>query len=278
MNRFELDQIPVNEELWNPVMDVIANHASVREFDASRPLPDGVLEMLIGAAQSAPTSSNFQSWSAVAITDPERKKKMQKLCADQEFIGEAPLFIAFCADAFRHKWVTKRQGYPFNSDYLELLLVAVIDSVLACQNAALAAESMGLGCCMVGAIRNHPQEVAELLELPEMVFATVGLAVGYPSPHYEHKVKPRLPQPVVLHKERYSTEGMEKWIEEYDRKMAQTNIYVGRRVHIPGLTPEKEEDTGFYGWCEHTARRMARGNDFRRNLAEFLIKRGFSLK
>ena len=60
--------------------------------------------------------------------------------------------------------------------------------------------------------------------------------------------------------------------------MSKTNIYEGRRVYIPGVTPEPQEDTGHYGWSEHTARRMARGNEFRRALASFLQEHGFSLK
>ena len=120
MNRFDINEIPVNEQLWNSVIEQIANHVSVRAFDSERALPENTLEMLIGAAQSTPTSSNFQSWSAVAIQDPERKEKMMQLCDNQKFIGGAPLFIAFCADASRHKWITERQGYKFNSDYIEL--------------------------------------------------------------------------------------------------------------------------------------------------------------
>ncbi len=276
MDRFTVDQAPLFEALRNPVIDQLTRHASVRSFDSSRALPEGTVEMMMASAQSAPTSSNFQSWSVVVIRDPERIAKMQELCDNQAFIGQAPLFLAFCADSNRHRYVTAKQGYDFGSDYLELLLVSVIDSALAAQNAATAAESMGLGCCMVGAIRNRAREVAEFLELPKGVFATAGLAVGYPT--REVSVKPRLPQSVVVHQEKYATEAMEAGIAEYDARMAQTSIYQGRRINIPGVTPEPEQDTGHYGWVEHTARRMTRGNDFRRDLAPFLKEHGFTLK
>ncbi|GIQ65236.1 NADPH-dependent oxidoreductase [Paenibacillus cisolokensis] len=276
MDRFSIDGLPVFEALRNPVIDQMTRHSSVRHFDPDRPLPEGLVEMMMASAQSAPTSSNFQSWSVVVIRDPERKRRMRELCDNQAFIEQAPLFLAFCADSYRHKYVTARQGYRFGSDYLELLLVSVIDSALAAQNAALAAESLGLGCCMVGAIRNRAREVAEFLELPPSVFATIGLAVGYPAS--PSSVKPRLPQSVVVHQEKYSPAGMEQGIDAYDKRMAQTDIYKGRRVRIPGVTPEPEQDTGHYGWAEHTARRMARGNDFRRDLAPFLKEHGFVLE
>src|SRR5512133_3270099 len=141
----------------------MARHVSVRAFDPDRPLPNGLVTALMTAAQSAATSSNLQNWSVVEVTDRERKHTLQELCGSQTFIDQAPLFLVFCADTHRIKWVTKRQGYRFNADYLDLLLVACMDSALACQNATLAAESLGLGCCMVGNIRNRPQEVSDLL-------------------------------------------------------------------------------------------------------------------
>jgi FMN reductase [NAD(P)H] len=276
MDRFTTDQVSVDAALRNPVIDQIARHVSVRSFDSSRPVPGEMVPVIVAAAQSASTSSNFQSWSVVQVTDPERKHQMRVLCNDQGFIDEAPLFLAFCADISRHRWVTERQGYKFGSDYLDLLMISVVDSALACGNAQLAAESMGLGCCMVGAIRDNPREVSDLLELPQRVFATIGLAVGYPAS--KNEVKPRLPQSVVLHRERYSTEALAQGVAEYDERMAGTGIYDGRRVRVPGVTPEAEEDTGRYGWAEHTARRMIRGNLLRRRLAPFLREKGFSLE
>lgn len=275
-DRFTVDSLRVFEALRTPVIDQITRHVSVRSFESGRELPEGTVEMMMAAAQSSSTSSNFQSWSAVVIRDPERKQKMQELCDNQRFIGQAPLFIAFCADSSRHKWVTEQKGYPFGSNYLELLLVSVIDSALACQNAALAAESMGLGCCMVGAIRNHAREVSEFLELPDGVFATIGLAVGYPAS--KNEVRPRLPQSVIVHEEKYNTSTREEGIAAYDDSMVNTDIYKGRKIHIPGLTPDPEQDTAPYGWSEHTARRMARGNDMRRDLATFLKEIGFVLE
>lgn len=274
IDRFEVDNIQAYEALRNPVIDQLVQHKSVRSFIKDRKLDEGVLSTVLTAAQSAPTSSNFQSWSVIVVEDNERKAELMKLCDNQAFIGDASAFLIFCADASRHRYVTSRQGYPFHSDYLELLLVSSFDSILAAQNTATAVESLGLGCCMVGAIRNQAREVAKLLKLPPLCYATVGLAIGYPE--RTTGVKPRLPQQVVVHREQYSTEQLEAGIQAYDEKMAGTSIYAGRRIVIPGVTPEVEPE--HYGWIEHTARRMARGNDFRRDLAPFLVEHGFTLK
>lgn len=275
MDRFDVDETPVNPALLTPVIHQMVRHTSVRHFDPERSLPDGLVEVLVAAAQSASTSSNFQSWSVIQVGDTGRKRTLAELCDRQAFIDQAPLFLVFCADTHRLRWVTRRQGYTFASDYVEMLLVAAIDSALACQNAALAAESLGLGCCMVGAIRNRPREVVELLELPRGVFATIGLAVGYPT--VRRPVKPRLPQSVVLHRERYSDGNLEAGVAAYDAKMAGTGTYSGRRVPKPGLPADAPPDSDPYSWAEHTARRMARGHPMRRDLGRFLRDQGFVL-
>ena len=50
----------------NEFVDKILTRKSVRIFDY-RPLDEGTLELLIAAAQSAPTSSMIQPWSVIAI-------------------------------------------------------------------------------------------------------------------------------------------------------------------------------------------------------------------
>lgn len=274
-DRYVIDDLPVYDALRTSVIDQIVKHSSVRSFDTSRQLPEGIIDTVVTAAQSASTSSNLQTWSVIAVQDEQRKKQLSAYSGHQSSIVEAPLFMVFCADISRLKALTSQRDYPFKANQMDMLLIAAIDSALACQNASLAVESLGMGCCMIGGIRNNPREVAELLNLPLGVFATIGLVIGYPAK--TNPVKPRLPQHVVLHNEQYSTETLEEGIAQYDAKMAQTNIYSGRRVEVPGLTPKPEEDTELYSWSEHTARRMARSNEQRRGLAQFIREQGFSL-
>lgn len=260
----------------NPVLEQMASHRSVRSFDRERPLPEHTLETLIEAAQRSSTSSNMQIWSAVVVTDPEKRTLLRSYCRDQAFVEEAPLFLLFCGDTYRLREVATRQGYAFNYSRIDFLLAATIDAALACQNAALAAESMGLGCCMVGGVRNRARDVASLFELPKGVYGTIGLAVGYAK--QVNNVKARLPANVVAHVDRYSTTHLADGVAQYDRMMAATSIYEGRRVAIPGVTPEPTSDTACYGWVEHTARRLARGNARRSDLGPFLQDCGFVLE
>ena len=169
-------------------------HKSVRHYKLDA-LPVGTLEMLGAAAQSAASSSNLQVWSVVAVTDPARKAEAAKLCGNQDSIRQAPLFLVFCADLSRLTAVSERESLPGAAlDYTEMFVTAAIDASLAAQNAAAAAEGLGLGTCYIGGARNHPQELAALLKLPPRVIGLFGLTIGWPAEEDMSEIKPRLPQ------------------------------------------------------------------------------------
>ena len=75
---------------WNETIATILSHRSVRAF-LPDPLPAGTLERLVAAAQSASTSSNLQTWSVIAVEDPERKARLAVLGAGQKHIVQCPL-------------------------------------------------------------------------------------------------------------------------------------------------------------------------------------------
>ena len=75
--------------------------------------------------------------------------------------------------------------------------MAAVDVALAAQNAVLAAESLGLGTCYIGGIRNQPRAIIELLGLPRLMFPITGLTLGWPDT--PANPRPRLPQAAVLH-------------------------------------------------------------------------------
>ena len=190
---------------WNAVLETMLAHRSVRHF-LDRPLAPGTVDLLIAAAQSASTSSNLQVWSVVAVEEPARKARLAELAGQQGFIRAAPLQLVWLADLHRLAAVAAAAGATAGGiDYLEAFIVGVVDAALAAQNALTAAESLGLGGVYVGAMRNHPEQVAAELALPAHVFAVFGMAIGWPDPDAGSDVKPRLPPQVVLHREQYGT-------------------------------------------------------------------------
>lgn len=209
------------------VIELQLAHRSVRRF-APGEVSDEQLHALVAAAQSAPTSSNLQPWSVVAVRDRERKARLARLAAGQRFVEDASLLLVWVADLGRARRLAERAGVAVDAaDYLETTIIGFVDASLAAQNAVVAAESLGLGTVFVGAIRNHPREVAAELGLPPHAVATFGLAVGVPDPCENAGVKPRLPQAAVLHHERYDAESADRQIAAYDDRLASYNARHG---------------------------------------------------
>lgn len=187
----------------NPVLSNLLSHRSVRSFlpDA---LPPNTLQTLVAAAQSAPSSSNLQTWSVIAVQSPERRAQLAALTGPQPHLAQAPLVLAWLADLSRIERIAQRSGQSAPGlNYLDTFLMAVIDAALAAQNAVAAAASLGLGTVYVGAMRNQPEAVAQVLGTPANVFPVFGLVVGHPDPEQPAQIKPRLPQSAVLHMEQY---------------------------------------------------------------------------
>ncbi|SFK52065.1 NADPH-dependent oxidoreductase [Falsiroseomonas stagni] len=218
---------PAVEPPVNAVLEAMLGHRSVRAYlpDALAP---GVLETLVAAAQSAPTSSNLQAWSVVAVEDPDRKGRLADLSNSQRFIRQAPLFLCWVADLSRLTRLGEAHQRKLEGlDYLESFMVALVDAALAAQNCVVAAESLGLGTVYVGALRHHPEKVAAELNLPPNAFAAFGLAVGHPDPAVPGAVKPRLPQSLVLHREQYGITDEGAAIAGYDKALGDFSQAVG---------------------------------------------------
>lgn len=204
---------------WNATLEAIVSHRSIRKY-LPTPLPEGVLELIVAAAQSAPTSSSLQAWSVVAVEDPERRAQLEKLASPNPQILSAPLFLVWLADLSVLRTISEQNGVPGTGlDYFESFLLAAIDASLAAQNAVVALDSLGLGSCYIGGLRNHPEEVGKVLGLPPEAMAVFGLTVGYPDPTVATEVKPRLPQSVVLHREQYRVEPVDHDLAEYDETL-----------------------------------------------------------
>ena len=200
--RYRREDLPT-PAYWNETLDLLLAHRSHRQYLQKR-LPDNVLEIIVAAAQSASTSSNLQVWSVVAVEDKERKNRLADLAGGQQHIRDCPLMLVWLCDLARLEFIGKERGREAAAlPYLEIFMTGIVDAALAAQNAAVALESLGLGCCYIGAMRNKPEDVAKELNLPPNVFAVFGMTIGVPDPAALAAVKPRLGPRAVLHHEQY---------------------------------------------------------------------------
>jgi FMN reductase (NADPH) len=253
----------------NPIIDQLNSHVSVRNYTSDL-IPREWIEAIVTAGQRAATSSNLQMYAAIAVTDKATQRELAHWCGDQKHIEDAPVFIAWCADLSKLDRACALRGLPHVHDYVENFVLAAVDVSLVMQNAAVAAESLGLGICYIGGIRNNPREIIRLLNIPRYMMPISGMTFGFPA--RVGPQRPRLPLPAVLHWETYSPDGVDEALHDYDQVMAATGIYDNRQVPTLGR-PEVMEA---YGWLEHSARRVTQVN--RPHLREVLLEQGFELK
>jgi len=260
----------------NEVLKTMARHASVRKYE-NREISGEMLDEILTAARQAPTSSNLQAYSIIIVRDQAKKETLAELCGNQVWIKNCPIFLAICPDLCRLLSVCRYRGHNFQDRYIETLIVAVADSALIAQNILLGAESTGLGGVMVGGIRNNPDQVCELLKLPERVFPLMGICLGWPDT--KPMIKPRFQPEIVIHHEQYDDSRFIELIKQYDEIVQKTGLYdgPGRKVPSPDgkEIPDKE-----YSWTEHTARRLASPNPkvLRSHMRKFLKSRKFGLE
>ncbi|OKP87181.1 NADPH-dependent oxidoreductase [Paenibacillus sp. P32E] len=223
----------------NETLELLNRHTSVRQF-LDKPVSDGQLAAIIEAAQMASTSSSVQA-----------------------YIEQCPVFLVWCADLYRLREISGPylQGAESYEDSTENLIVATVDVALAAQNAAVAAESLGLGIVYIGGIRNHIAEVSELLGLPELVYPVFGMCLGYPAG--VNGIRPRLPLQAVLHHNGYQAEKSVGQVKVYDEI---TRDYMRERTGGQKDTP----------WSEMMAGRLAQPS--RLQMKEFLLQKGFMQK
>ncbi len=181
---------------------------------------------------------------------------------NKSMLAKNGYFMIFCADLNRHEKITEMKGVQADHilESTEKFMVATIDAALAAQNASIAAESMGLGICYIGGIRNHIEEVHQLLEMPKRVIPLFGLCIGYPA--HEPSKKPRLPLENIFHEELYSNEKGKR-----DEELSQYDEIIS--AYYKNRTEGKREDK----WTEQVISTLLEGKQ-RMHMKEFIMRQG----
>ena len=151
---------------------------------------------------------------------------MAGLAGGQKHIIDVPVFIAICADVHRLSKAVEGIGKTLAKNHLEMTMVACIDAALVGMCASLSADPLGLGTVMIGGMRNDPEGVAEQLGLPDGVFVAFGLCVGWPNSR--PGAKPRLPETLVVHRERYNDGSPNEGLAKYEDLLSRHHRDVGR--------------------------------------------------
>ncbi len=244
----------------NQTIALLKSHRSIRKF-TEQAVSDDLVAEIVACGQAAATSSNVQATTVIRVRDPETRASLAACAGGQPYVADAPVLLMYCADLSRSAVACDIAGGEFHPGMTEHFMIATIDVALAAQNAVVAAESLGLGICYIGGIRNKPQEAADLLKLPEQVYPVFGLCLGFPDQNPE--VKPRLPLSAILHEEHYCADQVVSGIGDYDP--------VVREYYKTRTGGTKDSN-----WSQEMSSLV--GKESRPHMKEFLSMRGFQMK
>lgn len=176
------------------------NHRSIRKFKDT-PLTDAQIDAILSAASHTPTYTFLQSASIIGVTDKAQKQAIAAICK-QPYVAECAYLFIIVADLYRDVQIAEAQGVtPAGMERAERFFPTFYDATLMTMNMVTAAESMDLGCVILGSINNDMQAMIDLLNLPPYTFPCLGLAVG--APDQEPALKPRLPRTVTFMENTY---------------------------------------------------------------------------
>ncbi|HBS28077.1 MAG TPA: NADPH-dependent oxidoreductase [Phycisphaerales bacterium] len=211
----------------NPTIQTLLSHRSVRRY-TDDPVPEEHIRSAVEAGQMASTSAAVQAYCLIRVRDPEHRRRLVELTGGQEKVARAGAFFVVCGDVRRHRVIAQRAGKPYRAR-LEAFLVAAIDAALFAQNMCVALESMGLGICYIGGLRNRLRDVDELLRLPGGVYPLFGLCVGVPDER--PAPRPRLPVDAVLFEGGYPPD--EVWLDALSSYDEEYEAYLRARGAAP---------------------------------------------
>ncbi|MFC5650204.1 oxygen-insensitive NADPH nitroreductase [Paenibacillus solisilvae] len=251
----------------NETIQHLLNHRSVRSY-SDKPLSDEQIQGIVSSAQAAATSSFVQAYTIIGVKDPLKKDKLAELSGKQAYVSHNGHFFVFCLDLNRlaiASQIEKAAPEEINQTLAstETFMIGVIDTALAAQNAVVAAESMGLGICYIGGLRNQLEQVCEILKTPDRVIPLFGLSVGYPADGAEQKQ--RLPFDNVYHEDEYN-QDKDQFINQLIQYNEEISSYYADR------TSGKRKDR----WTEMMTKLLK--NPKRLFMKELLRKKGLPLE
>lgn len=153
----------------NETLRTILERRSIRRFDSERLVEEEKLQAVLLAGCYAPTAGNAQPWKVIVVRNASLRQQLAKAALGQSFVAEAPVVLAVCGD-MDVAWRSYQQR--------GVQLYVIQDTAAMAENMLLAAHSLGLGGCWVGAFRE--EEVRRLLGLTENLRPLCLLPLGYP--------------------------------------------------------------------------------------------------
>lgn len=149
------------------VMECMREAHTVRHFK-QQDIEDSAIAEILEAACYAPSAGNLQPWYFFVVKNQKVRERLAEASFDQSQIVSAPVAIVILADPARSNERYGERGAQ---------LYCLQDTAAAAENILLAADSMGLGTCWIGAF--DEVRVQQIVEAPPRLRAVAIICLGY---------------------------------------------------------------------------------------------------
>jgi nitroreductase len=153
--------------MMKDIFECMRETHTVRQF-REQEIEDATIARILEAASFAPSAGNLQPWFFYVVKNPKVRERLAEASYEQPQIVDAPVAIVIMADPSRSNERYGERGAQ---------LYCLQDTAAAAENILLAAESLGLGTCWIGAF-NEPK-VQEIVEAPPRLRAVAIICLGY---------------------------------------------------------------------------------------------------
>ena len=163
-------------------LQLVQARQSDRSYDKQRPVEPEKLGRILEAARLAPSACNAQPWRFVVITDKELAQKAGKAAAGlgmNKFAKDAPVHILIVEESAN---ITSLLGGKVKDKHFPL-----IDIGIAASHMVLAAESEGLGSCILGWF--DEKKIKQLTGIPSSKRLLLDIIIGYPLKEKRKKIR-----------------------------------------------------------------------------------------
>jgi nitroreductase len=170
----EVNLQEIDDTLQTNIFNIMLSRRSQRKFE-NKQVEDSKIEMILAAADTAPTAGGFQGFEIYHVKNPEIKLKLVDASNKQPYVN-APVVLVFCMNPER-----VRMNFPTHI----LKKFSLQDATLAAAYAQLAAHALGLSSIWIGMI----DEEKVMAALGTKYTPSSILCLGYPHKILQPKPK-----------------------------------------------------------------------------------------
>lgn len=175
-----MDQERITDAM-NEVIATIKERRSIRQYDTKQ-IPTGHLDAILEAALFAPTAMNQQKWHFCVVQKKAVLKRMVQITRQNKLNSNVAILVKAAENPDYHTYygaptvviVSAEKGAQF----------APFDCAAAAQNIVLAAQSLGIGSCIMASAgflfaSEEGEAMKKELGIPKNYEHICSIALGY---------------------------------------------------------------------------------------------------